>query len=456
MASAQRSGLLPGVENRRVGRVIGDDGGERIVRTFHARFGSVKLNSGTSPRSRLAYVFREGKHRGERGDVEASAGDKDRLLAAADRIAASATVRRGPRAERILATQIVELPAESTARQRAACAQAFVDDWTARGHEAVAVVHVHGEEQPQPHLHVEIAARPVDAAGTVDRSVRIWQGRPSIYAERSTVADIVNRTCRPEPPYHPGGFRDIGVERAPKRRIPPRPFRAGRAEIRAALAAGDADRAGEIEGEVYAVSRSARAEIRAAAMARREEIAEFQAAGLPPRPSRRRRLVLVEACRLAEDALRRATAAEERVAGLEATAVRPIVLTVAQRSMLEDVCARHRIAGELGDAQVQLRAFAALHEEREARKKGRPPAGPYATATEAELRQAWRKQGLAIRLAGRDLEEMAPDHAERAVRVRDHEAARSARSELEAEAKRRGIGFESRRPGRTKSGGHSR
>ena len=180
----QTTALLAGVENHRVGRVAGDDGLAKIVRTFHARFGSVKMGGGQTARDRLAYVFREGKHKSDAADVESSAGDKEALLRDADRIKASARVRRGPTAERILATQIVELPAESTAEQRKACAEAFVADWKARGHEAVAVVHMHGEEGPQPHLHVEVAARAVGRGrrrgpqhGAVDRPA--WTaGRP--------------------------------------------------------------------------------------------------------------------------------------------------------------------------------------------------------------------------------------------------------------------------------------
>ena len=109
-----------------------------------------------------------------------------------------------------------------------------MDDWRKRGHEAIATVHVHGEEHKQPHLHVEIAARPVGADGEIDRGVRLWRGKPTIYAERQRVADIVNRTCEPDPPYHPGGFRDMTDRKDDKARprIPPREFRAARTKPR--------------------------------------------------------------------------------------------------------------------------------------------------------------------------------------------------------------------------------
>ena len=294
MASPQRVSLLPGAENHRHGRVSGDDGLTKIVRTFHARFGSVKMGAAVTARERLAYVHREGKHAKDAADVEAAAGDKEKVIEAADRIRDTARVRRGKTAERLLATQVIELPLESTAEQRKACADAFVADWRERGHQAVAVVHVHGEEHKQPHLHVEIAARPVGADGSVDRSAtRLWAGgHPAVEVkkERARAADIVNRTCDPDPPYHPGGFRDIGVERQPRTRIPAGKFREAREEIREARAANDTDEAARIEAKAYAVSDQERGGKRDARVARTAEIIEFKAAGLPARPSQRARL----------------------------------------------------------------------------------------------------------------------------------------------------------------------
>ena len=61
MAVLKFVALIPGVENRRVGRVIGDDGVERIVRTFHARFSGLKIGGGMTARTRIAYILREGQ-----------------------------------------------------------------------------------------------------------------------------------------------------------------------------------------------------------------------------------------------------------------------------------------------------------------------------------------------------------------------------------------------------------
>ena len=464
----QTTALLAGVENHRVGRVAGDDGLTKIVRTFHARFGSVKTGAGQTPRQRIAYVRREGKHAVDAADVEATAGDKEKVLDAADRLEAEARIRRGPTADRLLATQVIELPAESTPEQRAACAQAFVDDWRERGHPAIATVHVDGEERGQPHLHVEIAARPVHADGEVDRAVRLWRGKPTIYAERQKASDLVNRTCDPDPPYHPGGFRDIGREGdTPKKRIPAGSFRAARKGIREAREALALEQAEMIDGAARVVSEAKRAPLREAHEKRTAEIVKFKAAGEWPPLSQRARLEKraetsrvasdvwyrrykksearevdrtaerdqerergdtaeasaatltdekqqaeadaagwkrefgdLNASRLAarDEAVRALTAAKNetatrtdekrqaetraekaegerdglqgRVRELEAGQVEPLPLTERQRAMLVGVCARNRIEGDpVDDARVQLLAFAARHEEEDARKR---------------------------------------------------------------------------------------
>ena len=307
----QTTALLAGVENHRVGQVSGDGGLAKIVRTFHARFGSVKMGAGQTPRQRIAYVRREGQHADDAGDVEATAGDKEKVIDAADRLEAGARIKRGPTADRLLATQVIELPAESTPEQRAKCAQAFVDDWRERGHQAIATVHVHGEERKQPHLHVEIAARPVGTDGEVDRAVRLWRGKPTIYAERQKVADLVNEHCEPDPPYHPGGFRDIGREGdTPKKRIPARPFRAARAGIRqprgAGGGAGRDDRRRGARGQRGQARDTAGGAQEAAGRDRRVQGGGAARAAVGTRP----------ACRRKREAGERAKAAETSVATL--------------------------------------------------------------------------------------------------------------------------------------------
>ena len=288
--------LLAGVENRRLGRVFGDDGLARVVRSFHFRVRSVKCGGRGTARTRIAYVRREGKHAGDAGDVEATAGDKDALIDAADRIEATSRIKRGPTAERILQSFVLELPAESTAAERAATAEAVVEHWRTRygedrpGHEAIAVVHMHGDEAAQPHLHVEVAARPILADETVDRSVRLWTDpSPSeaVKAERTAMAKIVNTWCTTKAAFHAGAFKEIGREDEGKPRLPISAWRAMRKAMRAA---GDKDEADRIEAEAYAVEANRREGLREAGLARAAEIDALKAAGEWPPKSQREAL----------------------------------------------------------------------------------------------------------------------------------------------------------------------
>ena len=268
--------LLAGVENRRLGRVLGDDGLARVVRSFHFRVRSVKCGGRGTARTRIAYVRREGKHAKSSADVENAAGDKDALIDAADRIEATSRIKRGPTAERILQSFVLELPAESTAAERAATAEAVVEHWRTRygedrpGHEAIAVVHMHGDEAAQPHLHVEVAARPILADETVDRSVRLWTDpSPSkaVKAERAAMAKIVNTWCTTKAAFHAGAFKEIGREDEGKPRLPISAWRAMRKAMRAA---GDKDEGRPHRGRPRTPSRptAARASARRALPAR--------------------------------------------------------------------------------------------------------------------------------------------------------------------------------------------
>ena len=249
---AARAQAIAGLESGRVGR----DSSGQAARTFHCNFSSVKLGGGTTALAALDYALRQGENEGGVLDVESVAGGKQRVLEAAAKIEDAARVRTGPTAERILVKQTFELPADSTPEQRARCAQAFVDDWAGRGHEAVAAVHVHGEELPQPHLHVLATARPLNPDGTVNResSLRPFASKASVRRERANVAALVNEHCAPEVRFHPGKLADTGIERAAKKRIPQGAFREARAEIRAAP-----EKAAAIEAEMYAASRTKRA-----------------------------------------------------------------------------------------------------------------------------------------------------------------------------------------------------
>ena len=453
---AARAQAIAGLESGRVGR----DSSGQAARTFHCNFSSVKLGGGTTTLAALDYALRQGENEGGVLDVESVAGGKQRVLEAAAKIEESARVRTGPTAERILVKQTFELPADSTRGQRAACARAFVDDWAGRGHEAVAAVHVHGEELPQPHLHVLATARPLNPDGTVNResSLRPFASKASVRNERANVAALVNEHCAPEVRFHPGKLADTGIERAAKKRIPQGAFREARAEIRAAP-----EKAAAIEAEMYAASRTKRAPLhgeRTAAWLKRAPVIEkAKAVGQwPPRSRLREQQILTRSwrrtCDLAEEraaekegearaakasvvtltgekrqAETRAEKAEGerdglrgRVGEMEARQVeplQPLQLTERQREMLVGVCARNRIEGDpVDDARVQLLAFAARHEERDK------------AAKERKRREAEAKLELE---AARERAEKAEDEKQKAEgRVRELEAGTASGTEAAA------------------------
>ena len=246
------------------------------MRTFHARFGSIKCGGTTTARQAAEYVLREGKHAGDedenKGDVEAAAGDKEAMLADARRI-------------------------RQTAR----------------------ITHGHDKDRPQPHLHVLATGRPVAADGTVDRSAPLWRNRDEVKAERARTARLVNEHCHTVAAFHPGGFKDIGREEdTPKWRTPTGVY----LKVVAASAEGagweEKDAAAQAQ---YAAARKS-AEIAEPKRTRKKEIKAARGRGEKPprvRPRQRQRLALAEAGRsdLAADLDRldrRARDAEGRLA----------------------------------------------------------------------------------------------------------------------------------------------
>ena len=281
------------------------------TRTFHCDFASVKC--GESGQAALDYALRAGDYAEQAEELEHAAGDRQAVERAAELIEASARITRGRTAERHLVKQVFELPAASSKEQRERLAEAVVADWRGRGHEAVAVVHVHGADAPQPHMHVLVAARPVRDE-KVDRSVRILADKAAVKRERAGIADLINEHCDPAVRFHPGRLADTGIFREPKKRIPEGTFRRARGEMRA-----DPGRGGEIEASMHRESATARAPLHAERyarwQARKPEIDALKASGEWPPKSRRRwledRIEKGEA--KTSDAERRAEAAETQV-----------------------------------------------------------------------------------------------------------------------------------------------
>ena len=192
------------LESGRVGRIAG-----RQARTFHLNLGSVKIGAAETATGALDYALRKGESAGKADELEHAAGDPAALLAAAKAIEASAWIRGGERAERVLVKQTFELPADASPEQRRGIAEAVVDDWATRGHVAIAAVH--GNGLVQPHIHVLASARPVDAVGQVDRSVRLWTSKAEVRKERARIAELVNEICSPEVEFHGGRLVDTGL-----------------------------------------------------------------------------------------------------------------------------------------------------------------------------------------------------------------------------------------------------
>lgn len=199
---------------------IGRDG----QRTFHCHFGSTRVVDRAASGGAIDYLARLGDFAPsglDRQDLEHLAGDVDQLRQAAEAVAATALVRRGRTAERVLIKQTFELPAIATAEQRQAVAEAIVADWKARGHEALAAVH--GNGQVQPHVHVAVTARPVlrtFEGWAVDRDPACvpLRSKAATRAERARVAELINAQIA-EARFHPGRLIDTGIEREPEKRL---------------------------------------------------------------------------------------------------------------------------------------------------------------------------------------------------------------------------------------------
>ena len=214
--------------SRRVGSFRG-----RPARTFHCAFGSVRYGAG-KPGEAIDYAARIDMTVKKTAELEHVAGDVDRLRQAADSVAGAVKRKKGAQSERVVVKQTFELPPDASAEQRAEAAEAIVADWESRGHVAIAAIH--GNGKTLPHVHVVATARPVDADGTVDRSVRLWTSRAEVRAERARVAAIVNAICRPAVEFHPGRLEDTGIEREAKGRIPLAVWHAMEARDMAAIA----------------------------------------------------------------------------------------------------------------------------------------------------------------------------------------------------------------------------
>ena len=247
-----RRGLFGDYETTRLGRIIGPDETERLARTFHVKFASIKVGGKgkSGARGALNYARRKSEfgpvkpekiedlarqiatareakdeekaarlrrrsgkliERGRKAfELESEAGDPKAVLFAAGRIEKTARITRGDKTERALVTEVFELPGDSTREQRLACIERIVREWGGKGHPAHAVVH--GNDRVQPHAHVLVAARPVDEDGKVNRGVRLLVGREAVRERRAEIAKAINETCRGAVLFHEGRHEAVGID----------------------------------------------------------------------------------------------------------------------------------------------------------------------------------------------------------------------------------------------------
>ena len=405
-----------------MGRIIGKDDAQKVIevlaRTCHIRFGSVKIGGKgkASPKGALNYNRRVGKYgplkdgkldelerklaeartardeaaragadnlephdkeipRRERtlkkardrdakaAELEYEAGDHEAVLWAADLIAAGAGPRVDRFAERLLISQVAELPADSTPGQRKACAEALVKRWTDAGHPAHAAVH--GNGCVQPHVHVLAAARPIRRDGNgveyADRSVRLWAGqhaKEAVQGERGLVVEIVNRTCPSEVLFHHGRHEDVGIDREAREAAGLLQRRLGRGATHRpesyAVKFGFDEERPRRQAERYALERDAR---RAAEVAAEKRKAE------------RHRVRVAKA---AERAAERTGNAAWHLAGIEAGSVEappPVPLKERQREAMQGAIERGGKEADLESGEGQALGFALLNLERARRRE---------------------------------------------------------------------------------------
>lgn len=250
-------------KSKRIGLHLG-----RRTRTFHAHFSSIVARTGGAEFT-LDYATREGQF-DDRDDLEHVAGDRRQVEVDSERI--EATARLSGRPERIVVKLISELPIESTPESRRATADAIVEYWRRRGHSAIAAVHSSGDRgQPQPHMHIVIASRPVDSMGTVDRTSRLMVGRAAVRAEREALARIINQHAAEAVKFFAGRDRDMEVPgiqgRTPTRRLPERQWHLHGQRQRDEAAVAQAKQKAEEVRKAADAERQARQQQRAAKQA---------------------------------------------------------------------------------------------------------------------------------------------------------------------------------------------
>ncbi len=234
-APRRRSRSRQPVPRTRVGKA-----GGRAVRSFHCALGAIRVAPGDAGRRTadrgigkaldgVDYIDRAGTYGDRAHALEATGGsDRDELAAALEEVDRTALWRNGRTAEKVALTLVVEMPADSTTAQRRAAAGAIAALFGEGGPVGWAL-HRPPSENDNWHLHLIRPARPVIGGPdgwTVERDNNGCRRPPAFRkpyqkkALRVAAAEAVNGTCAPAVEYHPGTLREIGIDRAGRKRLP--------------------------------------------------------------------------------------------------------------------------------------------------------------------------------------------------------------------------------------------
>lgn len=245
--------------------------GNGAWRTFHTRPAAVKTRAGI--RSALEYQG------GDRADLVAeggsvSADDLEQIGAALD------ASRRTRDRDTLAVKGNLELDRRLSPAQQLEVARDLERQVSAEGYAMRWAIHDH-REGDQPHLHFVVtkrrAWRAADGSWQVDAQGRkgarieklFLRDRAGLRAFRQQIADAMNAQLAAagiaEDLWHPGSFRELGIQRAPKKRIPPALWHAGVRQLDAGKVA-----AVQRDHQAQRDAGKARAEAKRAAKAQRD------------------------------------------------------------------------------------------------------------------------------------------------------------------------------------------
>lgn len=199
-------------------------------RVFALHVGSVTKVAPSGQGGSPDYIARIGQFDQKDADLETLVG---RNPAEMKKIVDAVHDETGRKNGRVAIPVMSELPFELAGPAKRRIALALVDWFERRGYPAMAAVH--GNGKVQPHVHVIATARPVriederitvaaeGRRGAPTSFDRLFKDRAAVRGFRHQVAEIINAELKHmggEADWHGGNFRDVGIARQPKKRVP--------------------------------------------------------------------------------------------------------------------------------------------------------------------------------------------------------------------------------------------